>query len=308
MIDDDEEYLLNQQNEVLNIDVPETTKWEHKCSCLGFDFNEISENHTLYCNEWEVSYFPTSYVVILIVTSLIEYFIILRKYSYLQSILIDLCIFAMNALFLFSYIAAILEGPGFLPFYYPMKMTPRSDGLKDYLSGVVSNKEQENYVKSKPKLKRCGYFSTAKRYVLRPDHFCGWTCQFIGKKNYKLFIHFNLWGALYTTVFSICSFIALIKEFTFTTNVVEIIITLIYLMQSIFFATMTWGFLFTGLYNTHFNTTQFEQMANIHTKPQERCIDNWQEVCGSAEKWYTWLLPIPPFRGKSPEYLLTHNY
>ena len=189
-----------------------------------------------------------------------------------------------------------------------MQMTPRNDGLNDYLSGVVSNKEQEAYVKSKPKMRRCGYFSSVKRYVLRPDHFCGWTTQFIGKKNYKLFILFNFWGSLYTTAFSIISFAVLIIEFTKATNVVVIIFALLYLMQSILFTFMTWGFFFTGLYNTHTNTTQFEQMANIAPQTKEKCLDNWEEIFGPIKKWYTWCIPIPAFRGKSSEYLLTHSY
>ena len=212
-----------------------------------------------------------------------------------------------NVLFLYSYLVAILEGPGFLPYYYPMQVTKRTDGLKDYLSGVVSNKKQEEYVKSKPKIKRCQYFSTVKRYVLRPDHFCSWTTQFIGKKNYKLFILFNFWGSLYTTAFSTIAFIVLVNSFTKDPKVVVLVFSLIYLMQSILFTFMTWGFFFTGLYNTHMNTTQFEQMSHIPPSQREHCRDNWEEVCGPMSKWYLWCWPIPAFKGIDPEYLLTHS-
>jgi hypothetical protein len=303
----EEEYLIPGRIEVQQQVVPDVTEWEHKCSCMCFDFNEIKTNGDLYCNEWKISLCPTLYVVTLITSSLLIYLFVISPTLSFRTIALDIIMISTNLLFILSYIVAILEGPGFLPYFYPMQITKRTDGLVDYLSGVVSNEAQENFVKKQPKLKRCRYFATAKRYVLRPDHFCGWTSQFMGKKNYKLFILFNLWGAVYVTMFTVLSFFALPKVFTLETNIFGGIVIIIYLMQSILFTFMTWGFGCTGLYNAHMNTTQFEQMSNAPVKRREKCIENWEEIFGSHKKWYLWPLPIPAFHGIPSEYLLTHN-
>ncbi|EAX96797.1 DHHC zinc finger domain containing protein [Trichomonas vaginalis G3] len=214
-----------------------------------------------------------------------------------------------NICFLLSYFATIFEGPGFLPFYYPLQITKRDDGVPDYLSGVVSNEQQENYVRSKPKMSRVGFFKTVQRYVLRPDHFCGWTGQFIGKKNYKLFVLFNIWGAIYTSQFLGYCVFALVSNLSLPQPFIpSLLFTLIYMLQCILFCMMTCNFGCVGIYNIHTNSTQLEQMQdnkNSYAKPN--CIDNWEEVCGPRAKWYFWIFPVPAFHDKSSEYLLTHT-
>ena len=68
--------------------------------------------------------------------------------------------------FLISYFNTFLEGPGYLPFYYPYKF----ENNNDYLSGLVTNDEQFIYLKNRPMCYRCGFFKSTKRIVIRPDH------------------------------------------------------------------------------------------------------------------------------------------
>lgn len=309
MFDESDEEFLNPQGfDASSMAIPDITQWDHLCSFLCFDFNRVRGTRDLYCNEWKVMLCPPLYVVILIIVSILFYLFSIRSYLSFANIGIDILMVFTNLIFFTSYLLTIFEGPGFLPYFYPLQLTKRSDGLPDYLSGVASNKQQEEYVKMKPRMNRVGFFQTVSRYVIRPDHFCGWTGQFIGKKNYKLFILFNFWGMIYLGLFTAFDICAIVKNLSNQDpDVFPLVLSMLLLMQSVLFTFLTTSFFIAGLINTHTNTTQLEQMKkNSPSFRKSSCCENWEEVCGSREKWYLWILPIPAFHDKSPEYLATH--
>ncbi|KAI5528905.1 cysteine S-palmitoyltransferase protein [Trichomonas vaginalis G3] len=209
-------------------------------------------------------------------------------------------------LFVISYYSIILEGPGYLPFYYPLKMAKRKGNHSDYLAGVVSTKMQEAYVSGQKVPTRVNYFKSARRYVIRPDHFCGWTGSFIGKKNHKLFFTFNFWGSIYIALFTIFSYFSVrVQTNIFNNNAFFLAISIIYILLGLFFFLMTFNFAILSLVRFANNKTQFELMKKQEGHPFRRsCIENFEDVCGPRKYMFLWLFPIGAFHGVPDEDLL----
>jgi hypothetical protein len=93
------------------------------------------------------------------------------------------------ALFVWSYVATILEGPGYLLFYYPamgrIRIVSRALCLRCHSCSTCDERRPPRH------------FRKARRTVLRLDHFCHWTGCLIGHKNDKLFYLFNIWEVLF---------------------------------------------------------------------------------------------------------------
>ena len=287
------------------------TEWKHIASFLCCDLNYIPISKQYYLNSWRIRYFPPFIVNFIIWSSYLVFCLIEQKILHLPAIFVFLItLFAI--LFALSYLMIIYEGPGFLPYYYPLKITHNPNAPVDYLSGVVTTVRQEEYVRSKPKPERTDYFSTVKRYVIRPDHFCGWVGQFIGKKNHKLFFLFNLYGVTYITAFLLCtgfSFAMVAKEPS--ASRIQFGILLLYIILAFFFVAMTSSFVVQSIFRFTNNITFFEEMkrqAPIN-RPHSfnEAIHNWEDVFGPIQKWYTWLLPIGAFHGIPDEQLVPNH-
>jgi hypothetical protein len=198
-------------------------------------------------------------------------------------------------LFGYSYIKVILLGPGYLPFYFPYANPNNPDRATDALSGMVTNSEQEFYVKNLKLPPRTRFFKSARRIVIRPDHLCSWTTSFIGKKNHKLFFLFNFWAVIYISGFTIATLLTIIRLAVEGDVVLQLIICVIYLFLGFSFAILTGNFAITGIIEISMNQTTFEGMKNISRNNKKSCIGNWEEVFGSRRRWYLWLLPISAF-------------
>jgi hypothetical protein len=207
-------------------------------------------------------------------------------------------------LFGYSYIKVILLGPGYLPFYYPYNNPNSADRASDALSGMVTNVEQEFYVKTVTLPYRTGFFHAARRIVIRPDHFCGWTSSFIGRKNHKLFFLFNFWGVLYISVFSATSLVSLVGIGRDEETIVELLICVVYLILGVSFMVFTGWVTITLCWGISVNQTTFENMKAMYRGHDRSCLANWEEIFGSRKKWYLWLLPIPAFPTNDDRLLL----
>lgn len=277
--------------------VPLPARWHHRCSCCCLDLNTTEDGKIAYINNWRVKLCPFLYVFLLSVTSYIA--IVACTFKILHySVLILYGIICF--LFVISYLVTILEGPGFLPYYYPYKAGKGE--YHDYISGVALTDEQEQYAKSLHPPPKVGFFHTVGQFVLRPDHFCGWTSQFIGKKNMKTFILFNFWGFIYTSLYLIFFFISFtdLIKLDIVVACLSISFLLIYTFQALLFCIMTLIFFSTSIHNQCVDISQFEimksQQDNVEIVPVEgqNCL-NLQKAFGPASKWYLWLLPIPAF-------------
>jgi hypothetical protein len=198
-------------------------------------------------------------------------------------------------LFGYSYVQVILLGPGYLPFYFPYTNPNNPSPSADALSGMVTNIEQEFYVKTLNLPARTKFFQSARRIVIRPDHLCAWTTSFIGKKNHKLFFLFNFWGVVYVTGFTIATLRTIVGIAGDDEVVFQLIVCVIYLILGASFAILTGSFAVSGIWAISSNETTFETMKKESRRTEKSWIGNWEEVFGSREQWYLWLVPVPAF-------------
>jgi hypothetical protein len=216
-------------------------------------------------------------------------------------------------MYLWSYIATALEGPGYLPYYYPVLPSPSKGNQPSYLEGVVTTPAQRKHIKSRPLPAGTHFCSRAQRIVIRPDHFCHWSSGFIGKKNYKLFCLFNLWGALYIFHFTRQAYrvIMMARHVHDRLHLLFGIINGLYMLPAAFFGFMQFGFfipcmagiLFSYRYMPHLKREWAFSKDRLH---MHNMCDSCQEVFGGKTAWWYALLPISPYHGVD-EYLLVED-
>jgi hypothetical protein len=274
--------------------VPVLTRWYTKFSCCGLHLNYVPAIRKHFINHWELQICMPITVLFIIYSSLTVYLLCqLRTLPTIFGWKTTVYLIFTSFLFGYSYLAVILVGPGYLPFYYPFLNS------FDPLSGMVTNDEQLCYVKNLTLPPRTGYFKSVRRIVIRPDHFCAWTVSFIGRKNHKLFFLFNLWGVFYTAVFTGTSLISVIKLAEKEIFVVGFVLNLIYVVLGLTFMVLTGSFAVTMLLEVSRDNTSIEQMKKKnreeHRKKQRTCIENWEIICGGRDQWYCWMCPTRPF-------------
>jgi hypothetical protein len=218
------------------------------------------------------------------------------------------------ALYYGSYFAIILEGPGYLPFYYPAMLD--RDAMDPYgLGGVVTTTPQLRYAKRHPLPPQTRYFKSARRIVLRPDHFCAWVGCFIGQKNYKLFFLFNFWALFYIAPF--CSHMRRMCRMLWgpqmtihhyillgTGGTLGVLAAFFFLWQA--------SFIVTIVLDVMNNERHFERLVAAKHETVEvewnakRIKKAWTGVFGGVDQWYLWFLPIGAFHGVDEYLLVSH--
>ena len=311
MLQEDDPSMPFMNDTIINKnEIPPPTKWENKCTFLGLQLNFIPSEKKYFLNQWMIRYiYPIGVLFVIFSSYAVILTCVYPNVNWLdRKIIIPLTIFMI--LFASSYIATILVGPGYLPYYYPLKLN--GNNPKDHLSGYVSRQDQLEFVHQRQYPTRVKYFNSVRRLVIRPDHLCAWTSCFIGKKNHKLFFLFNMWGVIYIGLFNYCIIRALFISVLLLQvhhQISLFLIVFLYAILGISFFLLTGTFLLQNLKHVTENRTQFEIMTN--TPPQTyrkgKCIENWEEICGSTRKWYTWPFPIPAFCGIDDYSLATYD-
>ena len=303
---DDDDVELSDQNIPL-------TDFEKKCSCCGLYLSYIPAIQKYFLNTWEIGIAMPLVVLFIILSS---YSIFYKNYckTHLFSVWFFCLITVVMILYIFSYLSTIYEGPGYLPFYYPIKYENNQNQKHNHnqrdepdygLNGIVVTDEQRIYAKSQTLDKRIHFFKLARRFVIRPDHYCGWVHSFIGIKNHKLFFHFNLWGTVYIFLFLYSSMRYILTYFT--QNQKWSIITLIYMVFGFSFCLSQLIFMIDICHGFFQNQTQWEKMKIRSFAPSHYSCDGWIEVCGPLHKFYSWLIPISPYHGIDPYLIVKQN-
>lgn len=303
----------DQHSEIEN-GIPKYTQWEHRFSIFGLHFYYVPSIAKTFINHWEVSLCMPIAVNFIIWSS---YFLFLITYIKVLNWNIDRLIImtVFLSLYVLSYFGIILEGPGYLPFFYPHRPPKTNLNYPDYLSGIVTNEKQFEFVRQRIVLRDAHYFKSARRVVIRPDHFCDWCACFVGKKNFKLFFLFNFWGVLYIGFFGISALMGFIGESNESRpNVFLLIFCMMYIFLAFFFFIFQFIFTVQTIYSIFTDTREFENMksekkkgANIpisnHTRKKSSCLSKLEDVFGSIKLFFLWLLPVGAFHGID-DYLL----
>ena len=285
-------------------------------SCLNIYKIQTSEGEKKFLNHWEIRPIPVAIVNFIIISSFACYWFVFSQYLDLPNFM-HILLFILNLLFLISYYMIIIESPGYLPSYYPLniyqqKQDEKSKSLikNDFhsLKGYAVTTEEYRYGKSKQTFGRVGMFNMTRRFVLRPDHFCGWTGSFIGKRNHKLFFLFNFWGMIYCTIFSFECIFSIVNQFNnIILSEVDLVFSLMYFVAGTFFTFFTGNFAISTVIETWKDSTQYEKHSkNSKNKnpPKRNVKKNFEAIFGPVNKWYLWLVPIPAFRGIDNEELI----
>ncbi|EAY10819.1 DHHC zinc finger domain containing protein [Trichomonas vaginalis G3] len=275
--------------------LPDPTDYYTYRKICGLSLNFVPSLNKTFINHWEVNPGLPIYVLTVMITSFLAFASIVVPSLKLKWYFVIL-LTVIFSLFLISYINTILEGPGYLPFYYPLKPNTEKDKQFDFLSGIVTNDSQLKIIDKKKLPKRVHYFKTAKRIVLRPDHYCDWVASFVGKKNYKLFYLFNFYGFIYIALFFISLIFVIKKDIDQNAFPLSHYILILYVAQALFFTMFTMAFLCGSTFEISKNITDFENLADIAVDwDNSSCLSNWEEIFGSISKWYTWPIPFGAF-------------
>lgn len=287
--------------------VPSITHSTTLFNKLGIKISKIitcDGKSVYFLNHWEITLPMPLLVNTIIISSMVVYFKVCLIYLE-RSKFFNYSLMFFGIMFIVSYFSIIREGPGFLPYYFPLKYTGKI-AENDYLAGYATSRCKIIYAQTKLIRKQVSFFTSVRRFVLRPDHFCGWTGSFIGKKNHKFFFLFNFWGAIYCTDFTVNCIMALIDLMkAYLSDNKHLILCIIYTVLGIIFSLFTSSFVFSTIAETAENTTQFEKMRKRKsTKGKKSIREAFEEIFGSASKWYLWLLPVSAFGGESADELV----
>jgi hypothetical protein len=290
---------------------PGFTQWEYATFCCVEKAIRTHPNNAIFLGHWEVSLgMPIAVGSLLISSYLVAMFLIFptRSDAPISAVILSI-IFSLTCI---CYARTIIDGPGYFPFFYPLQSPGdfsaagdsssllHSDDLSP--SGIATTKEQIDWVAHRPKPNRCIFSRIARRIVLRPDHFCGWTATWVGKRNHKFFILFNFWCALYITAFTYFDVVTIVGELADSTPSPFLVVFIVYAFMGVSFALMTWSFACSHAQGMCMNVTSWEEWNGIPAARFDRgCVENCEEVCGSRKKWFCWLCPVSPWRMETNE-------
>ncbi|KAK8867070.1 hypothetical protein M9Y10_010039 [Tritrichomonas musculus] len=175
-------------------------------------------------------------------------------------------------------------------------------------SGIITRQEQFIWAKSKQRPPRSVISKEAGRIIIRPDHFCGVTLSWIGKRNQKFFLLFNLYATLFSLTLFIYSLRLIIMQirkgwcwhFDFLFSFVIVVV-------GFQFGGLSMMFGLVSLYHTCRGTTLLEEQMNLGNRFNRGCKNNMEDICGSCWLFPCWFCPTNPWGSKSNEELVS-NY
>ena len=294
---------------------PGFTTWENSRYCC-FKANYIRSINRYFWGEWEIDICMPLFVITTIILSYAIYMWSMITNIKDEKLLYFFLIPVMTILFLLfliSYVNIIRTGPGYYPFYYSNRESlPNPPDIylinqECTMSGIISNREQHEYCHSGEMPPRSILSKSARRIVMKPDHLCGWTATWIGKKNFKLFILFNVYGMIYCFIYCATGWIPLKSLFSSHPKLdISAILVGFMLLFAFNFFCFTMSFSCSSLKGLCRNQTSWESWNHIDkTTYDEGLLNNCKDSCG--DNVCTWLCPTAPFKGKRNDDLM-RNY
>lgn len=233
--------------------------------------------------------------------------------------------FFLLFMFLWSFFGSACSDPGFLPFDWESHQNFTSHhqhqnnfffnvpkvGWRSQLSGLAIHQDQIEYAK-----KHCPSFASfsrsAGRFVIRADHICGWTGNWVGKRNHKQFILMTFWGSLMVFNLFFWQFkyarMKVVEEdgsnrfrFLFSLGPIGFFVQLCALLFEPIFFVLLFAEFVQSLINIIRNTTKIKnwkmsQQKNDGTKSniEYGCLKSMKEICGNSSI-FCWIFPFFAF-------------
>lgn len=296
-IDQTEDPIYYVNGDFIDItEFPGYSQYDEKKICC-FNVAYFPNLKTYFIGQWEIIPWLPFFVFLLAISAFVVNTVIgISVFSLTEIIIITIVLFLLLFMFLFNFILVIYEGPG----YYPFSLVHDNGNPPTQWAGIQSSLEQYSWVQLQSRPPRSAFFRSAHRYVLRPDHFCGWTSTWVGKRNYKFFILFNFYGMLYLILFTIYIIRSLIYYAYPLQLCASLIFALIYTVLGAFFAFMTGNFFFSSLFHSLKNETSWEIWNHIDNAKFKKANwkENLQDVFGDVNM-FLWLCPVSPWRNKT---------
>ena len=291
---------------------------------FGFTITEIRNVSEIMIGSWFVK--PTIPLLTILATvvgfPLASYFF-LSQFSYFRTLVIVDGLLML--LFLVSYYRAIFDGPGYYPFYWALGVDNNVPDAFDESddnpllgrcnfdpppAGIISNELQLKWARSQPRPPRSMVSRSARRIVIRPDHYCQYTQSWIGKRNFKFFILFNFYTVLFVGIILLCGVIVIYNDlkngWPGLLNF-KFFIHIALEFASVEFVGLSFGFLLVSLVNTFRGITEWERTNHL---PIERFantskIKNIEDVMGPISQFYLYLSPFhSPWKNLSNDELV----
>ena len=227
--------------------------------------------------------------------------------------------FILFFFFIFAYFNTIFTGPGYFPFYWAVRKDIHNDMnvniMRDFddekpfkiidefdPAGMATRNNQLLWARQHQRPGRSIVSNSAKRIVIRPDHYCNWSESWIGKRNQKLFILFTLYAFLSCSMLSLFSAYLTYKDISGK----KLSFQLFYNIPLLIHAIGTFIAIYFGLFAFSFTSVSFmfliqgitvwEHDNNIPKEKFAKSLrENLEEVFGSVSKFYTWFIPFSPF-------------
>ncbi|EAX93643.1 DHHC zinc finger domain containing protein [Trichomonas vaginalis G3] len=161
--------------------------------------------------------------------------------------------------------------------------------------GIITSEKQYEWAHNLPKPSRSTLTHSARRYVIRADHLCGWTTVWIGKRNYKMFMLFNFYGTPYLGLFSAYCIRYFVKYFN-SLEITPLVIVAIYGILALSFTLLTFSFSISSLSLACHNRTNWEDWNTV-TEDYDRgsCKANMEDICGTPASKWDYFCPKSPF-------------
>ena len=284
------EKTLDSQNlQTESSNFPGFTEFKEYHLCC-FRFYSIPSLHQMFCGHWEVKPFFPLLFAILSLSSLFVVLFFALPYFGIEGKIMSCVIFILFALFAFSYFRIISDGPGYFPFYYGSSFQPpntENSLLGDQFnspSGIISSPEQFEWCTTRvEKPPRSILSKVARRFVLRPEHYCRWASSWIGKRNHKFFMLFSFYGLLYLGLFVVYLARRLAQCFNNSFSLLMILLTIYGVTAAAFFLMLA-SYFVSNMIDISLNRTSWEQWNGIEQSTFDNGLFlNLEDVFGSRK-------------------------
>lgn len=231
-----------------------------------------------------------------------HFFFSFFKYSFFLIVLDT----SLMICFLVSFIRTAYDGPGYYPFYWALGENPIISNDESYPfkskfdpppAGIISNDRQLMWARTQPRPPRSIVAKSSRRIVIRPDHYCKYSETWIGKRNFKFFILFNLYAFLFVGLIFLCGLVVLFDSlrkgnwglfhFRFMFMLTGEFVAFEFCGLCLSFLTVSVSSLFRGI-------TDWERTNKLPAEKfaHKTVIENIEDVMGPISKFYLYLSPF----------------